>query len=93
MRDLRLHDLRRTHGSWMAANGASLPMIGKALGHKNPSTTAIYARLNLDPVRLAVAQASTALMATAGSLIPPNAAANAAVAVSGPSVGSMKNEE
>jgi hypothetical protein len=26
-------------------------MIGKALNHTNPSSTAIYARLALDPVR------------------------------------------
>jgi integrase len=31
--DLRIHDLRRTMGSWQAATGASLPVIGKSLGH------------------------------------------------------------
>src|SRR5262249_52645918 len=45
--DLRVHDLRRTLGSWQAAGGASLPIIGKSLGHKNQRTTQIYARLNL----------------------------------------------
>jgi integrase len=29
--NLRVHDLRRTLGSWQAATGASLPIIGKAL--------------------------------------------------------------
>lgn len=62
MRDVRMHDLRRTHGSWMAAGGASLPMIGKALGHKSVATTQIYARLNLDPVRNAISQATSAMM-------------------------------
>ncbi len=52
--DLRIHDLRRTLGSWLAADGASLPLIGKALNHAQPQTTAIYARLNLDPVRTAL---------------------------------------
>ena len=52
--DVRIHDLRRTLGSWLVAAGASLPLIGKALGHSQPSTTAIYARLQLDPVRLAL---------------------------------------
>jgi integrase len=33
--NLRMHDLRRTFGSFMAAQGASLQMIGKALGHKS----------------------------------------------------------
>ncbi len=55
--NLRIHDLRRTLGSWQAATGASLPVIGKSLGHKNQSTTAIYARLNLDPVRVSVNRA------------------------------------
>ena len=31
--DLRVHDLRRTLGSWQARRGSSLPMIGKSLGH------------------------------------------------------------
>ena len=70
IKELRLHDLRRTHGSWMAASGASLPMIGKALGHKNVATTAIYARLNLDPVRAAVRKTNAAIFQSAGNLIP-----------------------
>ena len=52
--DIRIHDLRRTLGSWMAAQGESLLMIGKVLNHTQPSTTAVYARLHLDPVRLAM---------------------------------------
>ena len=51
MDDLRIHDLRRTLGSWMAGTGVSLQIIGKVLNHKQPSTTAIYSRLNLDPLR------------------------------------------
>src|SRR6185295_17948133 len=39
--DLRIHDLRRTLGSWLVAAGASLPLIGKALNHSNVSTTQI----------------------------------------------------
>ncbi len=64
--DLRIHDLRRTLGSWQAATGASLPIIGKTLAHKNVSTTAIYARLNLDPVRQAVDVATKAMLAAGG---------------------------
>ncbi|WP_425363394.1 tyrosine-type recombinase/integrase [Candidatus Tisiphia endosymbiont of Hybos culiciformis] len=51
LKDFRLHDLRRTRGSWMAIAGASQYVIGKALNHKSPNSTKIYARLNLDPVR------------------------------------------
>ena len=52
--DVRLHDLRRTLGSWQAASGSSTTVIGKSLGHKTQQATAIYARLNLDPVRQSV---------------------------------------
>jgi len=49
--DLRLHDIRRTLGSYQAIAGTSLPVIGKSLGHKTSQATQIYARMNLDPVR------------------------------------------
>jgi integrase len=62
---LRIHDLRRTLGSWQAATGASLPIIGKSLGHKSLSATAVYARLNLDPVRESVNKATDALLLAA----------------------------
>jgi integrase len=59
--DIRMHDLRRTLGSYMAISGISLPIIGKALNHKSQVSTAIYARLSQDPILDAVKQA-TALM-------------------------------
>ena len=70
--DLRIHDLRRTLGSWQAKTGASLAIIGKSLNHKNQSTTAIYARLDLDPVRAAVNTATTAMMEAGGLRINTN---------------------
>jgi integrase len=63
LEDLHVHDLRRTLGSWQAMTGASLPIIGKSLGHSQPSTTAIYARLQLDPVRQSVQTAADAILA------------------------------
>ena len=54
-----LHDLRRTLGSWQAKTGASLAIIGKSLNHQSPQTTAIYARLDLDPVRASVNTATS----------------------------------
>jgi len=65
MQDLHIHDLRRTLGSWQAA-GASLSVIGKSLNHSSVSTTAIYARLNLDPVRESVNRATANMFATLG---------------------------
>jgi integrase len=64
MDDLRLHDLRRSLGSWAAMTGASLAVIGKALGHKSVDATRIYARLQHDPVREAMERASAAMLAT-----------------------------
>lgn len=64
--DLRIHDLRRTLGSWQAKTGASLSIIGKSLNHKSQNTTAIYARLDLDPVRDSVNTATSAMLAAAG---------------------------
>lgn len=59
---LRLHDLRRTLGSWQAAAGTSLQIIAKSLGHKNQKTTEIYSRLDLDPVRQSVNAATAAML-------------------------------
>ncbi|UFH54796.1 site-specific integrase [Spirosoma sp. KNUC1025] len=56
--DIRMHDLRRTLGSYMAIGGVSLPIIGKALNHKSQVSTAIYARLSNDPILDAVNKAS-----------------------------------
>ena len=61
-----LHDLRRTLGSWQAKTGASLAIIGKSLNHKSQQATAIYARLDLDPVRASVNTATAAMMEAGG---------------------------
>jgi len=62
--DLTIHDLRRTLGSWQAAQGVPIPMIAKSLGHKpGSSATHIYARIANDPVLLAVMNATDALQA------------------------------
>ncbi len=66
LRDLRIHDLRRTLGSWMAGTGASTVMIGKQLNQKAPAATAIYARLQLDPVKEARNKAVSAMFGAAG---------------------------
>ena len=60
--NLRPHDLRRTLGSWQAITGSSSIVIGKSLGHKCPSATAIYTRLHLDPVRKSMETATAAIL-------------------------------
>jgi integrase len=61
IKDLRMHDLRRSLGSWQAATGANLSIIGKTLNHQDVATTAIYARLNIDPVRVSMEKAVSAM--------------------------------
>ena len=60
--DLRLHDLRRTLGSYMAMGNHSLPIIAKALGHKTIAATQIYSRLMHDPVRAAMETAQADIL-------------------------------
>jgi integrase len=67
MTDIRIHDLRRTLGSWQARGGSSLVVIGKSLNHKTTQATMIYSRLDIDPVRRSV-NAATSAMAVAGGM-------------------------
>jgi len=50
--NLRLHDVRRSLGSWMSGAGAALPIIKMALGHQ--ATTMIYTRTEDAAVREAL---------------------------------------
>ena len=47
----RAHDLRHSFASLALADGASLPMIGRALGHASSKSTERYAHLSQDPLR------------------------------------------
>jgi integrase len=66
--DVRLHDLRRTVGSWLAPSGNSLHLIGHVLNHSNQATTAIYARFGQDHVRQALEEHAARIMGVAGKL-------------------------
>lgn len=68
--DVRLHDLRRTVGSWLAQAGNSLPLIGRVLNHTDPKTTAIYARLGDDIPRQALEKHGQMMTAIAGETFP-----------------------
>jgi len=59
--DFHMHDLRRTLASFMADTGATLHVVGSALGHSSPAATQIYARLQLDPIRQAKRRALEAI--------------------------------
>jgi integrase len=61
---VRIHELRHSFASFAVANGNSLYLIGKLLGHKQARTTKIYAHLADDPIR-AVADRTAARIAAA----------------------------
>lgn len=65
IKDLRIHDLRRTFGSWQARNNTSLLVIGKSLGHISTGATRIYSRLDLEPVRESVNKAMASMLEAA----------------------------
>ena len=61
--DLRIHDLRRTMGSWLVRTGANTAINAKALGHKSMAAAAVYQRIaDVDPVRDAMERATTAFL-------------------------------
>lgn len=64
MPELRLHDLRHSYASFAVADGATLFLVGKIPGHKQASTTEIYAHLRDDPLK-AVADATSRKIAQA----------------------------
>jgi integrase len=69
LEDIRLHDIRRTVGSWLAQSGNSLHLIGKILNHSNQSTTATYARFAQDQGRTAMEEYGRKLMASSKTTI------------------------
>lgn len=44
--DLRMHDLRHSHASWLVEAGYSLYIVSKALGHSSSRTTERYAHVS-----------------------------------------------
>lgn len=78
LEDVRLHDLRHSFASIAAANGGSLPMIGKLLGHNHTMTTARYAHLADDPTRDLTERVGEAIAKAVGKTPQSEAAALAA---------------
>jgi hypothetical protein len=68
--DVRIHDLRHTYASVLVSGGASLPLIGALLGHRSHASTARYAHLHDDPMRLATEKVGAHIVA-AGRPTPP----------------------
>lgn len=66
--NLRIHDLRRSMGSWQAINQTSLTIIAKSLGQKSTQAAAVYSRLSLDPVRESMEQAARSMLGHGGQI-------------------------
>src|SRR5262249_17962494 len=64
---LRIHDLRHSFASELVSSGASLPLIGSLLGHRNVQTTSRYAHLYTD-VQLAAVERVGSAVVNAGKL-------------------------
>ena len=64
--DVRIHDLRHSFASGGLLVGEGLPMIGKLLGHTQVQTTARYAHLANDPVKLAANRIASRIAEVAG---------------------------
>ena len=65
--NLRLHDIRRSVGSWMSQRGEDLNLIKQGLRHCELATTLIYARLGEDAARPAFERHGEYLMKIAGA--------------------------
>lgn len=51
IKDFRIHDLRHSFAGFCLAQGVDLYTLSKLLGHKNITTTEIYAHLELDHLK------------------------------------------
>ena len=60
------HDLRHSFASVGAGASLGLPIIGRLLGHSQPSTTARYAHLDADPMRRAADTIGAVITAAMG---------------------------
>jgi integrase len=71
---LRLHDLRHSYASFAVADGSSLYMVGKVLGHKQTRTTEIYSHLRDDALRVVAdrtaARIAAAMKGSGGKVVP-----------------------
>jgi integrase len=59
--ELRIHDLRRTVGAWLAAGGANVFQIKAALGHKSLAAAGVYAQLEIGGVRTELEKVEAAM--------------------------------
>jgi len=63
--DVRIHDIRRTVGSWLGMAGVSGPIISKILGHSSLRSAEPYVRLGTEAARKPLAGVVSAMVASA----------------------------
>jgi integrase len=68
LKGLRMHDLRRSLASFQIDTGTPLEVIQKTLGHESKTTTEIYARLAMEPVRMSLERATSEMMRHIGTV-------------------------
>lgn len=66
LEDLRIHDLRRTLGSNMAAAGVNTITTARTMGQKTLSMALRYQQLGIDPKRAAIEAGAGAILTHAG---------------------------
>ncbi len=72
--DVRLHDLRRTVGSWLTQGGVDLNRIKDALRHAKIETTLVYARLGEDAAKPVMEEHGRRILEAAGKHRPAEVA-------------------
>jgi integrase len=63
--DLRIHDLRRSVGSWLGASGCTAETIGALLNHKSDVTSKVYVQLDELDARRALVDRGASILRTA----------------------------
>lgn len=64
---VRIHDIRRTHGTLATLGGATLQAVGRSLGHKSVQATQVYARANVTVAAQAAAIVESFLLQARGA--------------------------
>lgn len=72
--DITPHTLRHTIGSLAVSHGENLVMTGSLLGHANARSTAIYAHVQLEPMRRASERVAKRVAAAINRQIVPSSA-------------------
>ena len=71
LKDLRPHDLRHTHGSYLGMMGKTLPEIMRALGHKTPAVALRYIHLSDAHHRKVNAEVNSEIVGWVGNVLQP----------------------